>query len=217
MSYDPNEGTSPYLGMDPYTMRGDTTRLEDVEDGLVADTEAYDDFALEGTYASPASRTAETPRDMPTTIRRPQAVQDTRSLRRTSRPLLRPDPVPSPPQQGYAYDEPYDYGPRKPGPLNLLAAFLLSVAALALRLAAIGCAGIVVACAVLTGSRRAALIRALNVASELIPPSVFGRLVYETPFGGSLRGDLIIVALVLFVVDWLCLRSAWKMRHPAEY
>ena len=156
---------------------------------------------------------------MPRTIRRPAgdtvvAPAGTYAPRATGR-APRPA-VPSPAQRPYIDERPdvvTAVTDRAAGPLTLVAALALSLLALALRLAAIVLAVVVVASAVLTGAHRAALVKALNLASWVVPAPLFGQFVFETPFGGALRGDLIIVSLLLFVLDWACLRCAASLRE----
>ena len=122
--------------------------------------------------------------------------------------------VPSPAQQPYLGEDVSAARSRRPaGPLTTLAALALRLLALVLRLGAIATSLVVVAAAVLTDAHRATLVRLLNLTSWIVPQGVMGRFVVETPFGGALRGDLVIVSVVLFVADWLCLVHATTLRN----
>lgn len=208
MTYDPRRGSSPYLGMED------------------------DEMAVEGWEASAddATSAGDTSWGVPaTTYRRARAPQravapsptqqagQTRIVRPTPQPA--PRAVPSPEQQPYQAEPlriPQEVSSRLSGPLTALTALAFWLAGLALRLGAIVLAGLVVISAVLTDAHRASLVQALNLTASLMPPVLLGRLVYETPFGGALRGDLAIASLVLFFADWLCVRHAAALRQRRE-
>lgn len=88
------------------------------------------------------------------------------------------------------------------------ASWLLKVVALACRLYAIALAALVVANAVVLGSWRIHVVELTAAFTAWLPSSVSGTLVYQTPFGGVLRGDFVAVAITLFVIDWLLVRKA---------
>lgn len=48
--------------------------------------------------------------------------------------------------------------------------------------------------------------------NELVPSSVSGLMVIPTPLGGAFRGDFAVMALVLFIVDWACMRLSSAVR-----
>ncbi|MCI6681569.1 hypothetical protein [Parafannyhessea umbonata] len=88
------------------------------------------------------------------------------------------------------------------------ASWLLRVIALVCRLYAIALAALVVANAVVLGSWRIHVVELTAAFTAWLPSSVSGTLVYQTPFGGVLRGDFVAVAIALFVIDWLLVRKA---------
>ncbi|MDI9590455.1 MAG: hypothetical protein QM302_05395 [Acidobacteriota bacterium] len=220
MTYDPRAGASPYLGMDV-----------DLPDEL--GDEGVDEPGRT-TMGAGRARSEAGARDVPHTVLRPaqaprRAVVPRRMPdQRTAEaaPLYRqgpagvPQAAPSPPQQA-PYQAPSrrvapQVGRRLPRPLAFLAAQALHLLALALRLAAIALAASFVLAAVLTDAHRATLVSALNLTSSLIPPGLLGVLVYETPFGGALRGDLAIASIILFCADWLCMRLSASLRERRE-
>lgn len=79
------------------------------------------------------------------------------------------------------------------------------------RVCAIALALLVVANAFLTGSARQVLMGITLEAQKFLLPAVSGILVYSTPFGGSLRGDFIVMSVILFVVDWLLQKLAFSL------
>ena len=55
---------------------------------------------------------------------------------------------------------------------------------------------------------RVYLLQATSLVGMWMPTTLSGVLVFETPFGGALRGDFVIASVVLFIIDWACLRKA---------
>ena len=217
MSYDPRRGSSPYLGMDndETTVGGWDAQADETTVGSwgagADDTTSVDDTS----WGVPATtyRPARAPQRAVAPVRGQQAGQT-----RIVRPVPQPAPraVPSPEQQPYQAEPlrmPHGVGSRLSGPLTTLTALAFWLAGFALRLAAIALAGVVVASAVLTDAHRVSLVEALNLTTTLMPPVLLGRLVYETPFGGAMRGDLMVASLVLFFADWLCVRHAAALRQ----
>lgn len=88
------------------------------------------------------------------------------------------------------------------------ASWLLKVVAIACRLYAIALAALVVANAAVLGSWRIHVVELTAAFTAWLPSSVSGTLVYQTPFGGVLRGDFVAVAIAQFVIDWLLVRKA---------
>lgn len=204
MSYDPRTGTSPYLGMD-----ADDTgeRRSDAPQGAATD----------GVPATERTMVAEAA-PAPATVRRTRRVASSRPdlpSNAPAQPLRRrqaPVAVESPRQQD-PFEPARPAASRRFRPLARLAPFGLRLAALILRLAAIVLAGLVVASAVAPGSYRAVLVEVMGQFSWLVNlPLISGRFVSETPFGGVLRGDLMVASVVLFVCDWACLRLSASLR-----
>lgn len=187
-----------------------------------------DTMYREGTQAQ---RDADVPRTLlrPARAARPSAARgDTSVLQGTAArtPLNRQTAsrdarraVPSPAQQRYEPDARTAAGSRHPRArkaLSRMQSFALFLLALLLRAAALLLAVLVVASAFLTGSARATLITALNLTPLLVPPSLLGQFVVETPFGGVLRGDLAIASFLLFIADYVCVRFSASLKWDRE-
>lgn len=215
---------------------GTMPRQSDVDDtffrgetgGVPRQSAADDTLFREGTAAQ---RKTDVPRTLlrPARAARPSpsrqdtaAMQDTAARNPAYRQTSARDTmhaIPSPAQQPYEpeRDSRADArGSRGKRPLALLRSFALFALGLLLRVAALLLAVLVVASAFLTGSARATLISALNLTPLLVPPALLGQFVIETPFGGVLRGDLAIASCLLFVADWICMRSSAAQRHGNE-
>ncbi|MFU9915633.1 hypothetical protein [Fannyhessea vaginae] len=52
-----------------------------------------------------------------------------------------------------------------------------------------------------------------HTVSRILPPVLVGSFIIESPFGGILRGDYVIVTLVLFMLDYLLCRLAFTLRN----
>lgn len=84
--------------------------------------------------------------------------------------------------------------------------------AIACRLCALLLSGLVIANAFVTGSSRIFIIDVTNRATSWMPSVLSGVFVYETPFGGNLRGDFVVAAIILFILDWVLVRKARDLR-----
>lgn len=60
---------------------------------------------------------------------------------------------------------------------------------------------------------RFAFLMLYHTVSRILPPVLVGSFIIESPFGGILRGDYVIVTLVLFVLDYLLCRLAFTLRN----
>lgn len=60
---------------------------------------------------------------------------------------------------------------------------------------------------------RFAFLMFYHTVSRILPPVLVGSFIIESPFGGILRGDYVIVTLVLFVLDYLFCRLAFTLRN----
>ena len=130
------------------------------------------------------------------------------------RPVPSPAPVEAPRQEAYdphAHERQGHSSAGRAGGRAL--SLLLSVLSVACRLVAIGLALLVVANAVVTGPLRMHLFEITARVTSWIPGALSGSFVYETPLGGNLRGDFVIVSIVLFVIDWLLARKARDLRR----
>ena len=152
--------------------------------------------------------------------RAPQAAQSGSTAAWERQPYAgtaapRQAPVASPPQQAYqapaAERNPVYKKVGGAGGKGL--SYVMSLVAIALRLYAICLSALVVANAVVTGAWRIRVVELTAQLTAWLPSSVSGTFVYETPLGGVLRGDFVITAVVIFVVEWLLSRKARAMRR----
>lgn len=96
--------------------------------------------------------------------------------------------------------------------MNRVASTLLYVLAWIFRICAwVVCAITILSCFNLI-YRFAPVASVLGVVQGATPGVLVGRLSLETPFGGLFRGDFAVVALCLFVLDWVCLRVSANLR-----
>lgn len=123
--------------------------------------------------------------------------------------------VPSPPQADPYLGERSESRSRKPstGHGGGAVPVLLSVLSVLCRIAAIALALLSVANAFVLGSLRIRLVAITAVVSSWLPPALSGAFVFETPFGGVLRGDFMVAAVVLFVIDWALAKAAHSLRR----
>lgn len=134
----------------------------------------------------------------------------------TSRPQYQQrQAVPSPPQADPYLGERNERRSRKPstGHGGRAVPALLSVLSVLCRIAAIALALLSVANAFVLGSLRIRLVAITAVVSSWLPPALSGAFVLETPFGGVLRGDFMVAAVVLFVIDWALAKAAHSLRR----
>lgn len=134
----------------------------------------------------------------------------------TSRPQYQQrQAVPSPPQADPYLGERSERRSRKPSTDHGGGAVpvLLSVLSVLCRIAAIALALLSVANAFVLGSPRIRLVAITAVVSSWLPPALSGAFVFETPFGGVLRGDFMVAAVVLFVIDWALAKAAHSLRR----
>ena len=129
--------------------------------------------------------------------------------------------VPSPSREGYDYyessarrdEKPYKKA-KKRGVGASLVSGLLSFVAVILRLVAILMAALVVASAVVSsGAYRQIIAKFVTVAAGFLPDKLAGIYVCQTPLGGVFRGDLVICAVALFVIDFILTRIAHSLRR----
>lgn len=59
---------------------------------------------------------------------------------------------------------------------------------------------------------RTTLSRVTDLITSYLPWARFGILAVDTPFGGVFRGDLAIISLVLFIIDWLLCKLRASLR-----
>lgn len=139
------------------------------------------------------------------------------TLRRDA-PVARPA-APSRPYDDGAYvnsrrdaflDERHEY----PGAAAATGAGLLSFVAILLRLAAIAIIGLIIVTAIPMGlgSFRIHIVNLMARIDDFLPSAIAGKLVFQTVFGGTFRGDLALLSLGLFIIDWLLSRGAMRLR-----
>lgn len=121
--------------------------------------------------------------------------------------------------QGQMPVQPYAKGyeaPRQVEPVghgrHLAARFFLALFSWVFRLAAIAISVVVVLDSFTMAAARVELLRATALISSFIPSQLAGLYVIDTPFGGAFRGDFAIVAVVLFLVDWILCRIRVSLR-----
>lgn len=117
--------------------------------------------------------------------------------------------------QGYGYEAPREVEPVGMGH-HLGARVLLAIICWVVRLSAIFLSGVVVLDSLSLGAGRTQLLRITAAISSAIstalPFGLAGSYVIDTPFGGAFRGDFAVVALVLFVIDWILCRIRARLR-----
>ena len=211
MSYDPRMGGSAYLGMDDDLLDDEFDEEAIEEAGFQRSSRERDGVSRQG------GRVASSAPTTPPTTRRPSQAP-----RRgvapvtpviTPREPVRAVPAPRPDRYEAAPSPvPDAIRSRARGPLASLKALALHAVALVARVVAIVLALLVVASVFMGGSMRQTLLQAMRLTPLLVPSALLGRFVYETPFGGVLRGDLALASLILFCVDWACMRFADRIR-----
>lgn len=133
-----------------------------------------------------------------------------RPLRRRQAPPQARQPVPSPP--GYAYEpseSPVVEAAHRHG--HGIARGVLLFLSWCFRLAAWGLVALVIVNSFTVGNR-VTLMRITERATQMLPDSLAGLYVVDTPFGGAFRGDFAIAAVVLFVLDWIMARIRRRLR-----
>lgn len=157
--------------------------------------------------AQPTSR--ETVTEAPSTLHRSPKARARRSRRQQEERVLRRAPVPSQPYDyGYVPDETGhfeaqdEFGGKRNGGLSLA----LLVAIFLFRFAAIALCGLVIVGAIPSLGSRLSIMEASSFASRLLPQQISGILVLQTPFGGAFRGDFVLAAFILYVIDWVLTR-----------
>lgn len=87
----------------------------------------------------------------------------------------------------------------------------LNAAAHVARVLAVALCVLVVVDSFDVGVLHRALLDVNGLAASVVPQSVLGLLVFRTPMGGAFRGDFALVAIVLFVIDWLLTRAVYRI------
>lgn len=105
----------------------------------------------------------------------------------------------------------WDDAPSRGGIYAFLRGLML-IFAWAVRLCAFAMTIVVLLNAVSPSFLQATLSRVTDLITSYLPWRNIGLLEVDTPFGGVLRGDLAILTLVLFVIDWLLCRIRASLR-----
>ena len=87
----------------------------------------------------------------------------------------------------------------------------LNAAAHVARVRAVALCVLVVVDSFDVGVLHRVLLDVNGLAAGVVPQSVLGLLVFRTPMGGAFRGDFALVAIVLFVIDWLLTRAVYRI------
>lgn len=98
------------------------------------------------------------------------------------------------------------------GGLPAVGRVLLLLLAWAVRLCAIAAFFLVMANAFMLPVFRTQLTSVTDLVTSYLPWRSTGLLAVDTPLGGTFRGDLAIVSLLLFLIDWLLCRLRVRLR-----
>ncbi len=101
---------------------------------------------------------------------------------------------------------------RPRGGIFMVARGLVLLVAWIVRLAALAMCLIVLLNALALSPLRTYLTQVTDLITSYLPRRDIGLLSMDTPFGGVFRGDLTIISLLLFVVDWLLCRLRASLR-----
>ena len=228
MSYDPRKGDSPYLGFETegetstqlMDERGRGHATRDVADAAPATATRRVNTSPRTAHRTPAERTTQM---APATVQRPQPRRGsvsrpdaTSAIRRTTTDARRRPSVPVDQRRRVVPSPPQPPNARRSGPFAALASLGLRALSLCARLAAITISLLVIVASFGANRHRAIVVSLFTRVSALIPAGLQGRLVVETPFGGAFRGDLAVLAVVLFLIDWFCLSYAYSLANSRE-
>lgn len=219
MTYDPRMGSSPYLGADDQT----TDSIDATGTGYSSEPMTTLLGRTGGQRAGQAS--VADSQQAPATVRRSNqapnrgvAPQPAPLRRRGAAPAPAParHAVPSPAQQPYGHQSRRRGGSQRI--VDALAMLGLYLAALSARLLAILLALVMITSAfsATVGPLRQAIVVRFGLTALLAPSALLGQFVFETPFGGLLRGDLAIVSIILFCADWICMKLLASLRTRRE-
>lgn len=89
---------------------------------------------------------------------------------------------------------------------------LLLLLAWVVRLLAVAFMLLVLANALALPIFRSQLVWFTDLVTSYLPWRTMGLLAVDTPFGGMFRGDLALVSLMFFIVDWLLCRLRVRLR-----
>lgn len=129
------------------------------------------------------------------------------------RPMPRATPVPSPRANYQESTVEHAVSGLFHGVTGSLVSVLCQFIAVLCRVFAWMLSLIIVGSALPFAPLRFAFLMLYHTVSRILPPVLVGSFVIESPFGGILRGDYVIVTLVLFVLDYLFCRLAFTLRN----
>lgn len=144
-----------------------------------------------------------------TTVRRPYPAQ---AYAQPVRPVV-PAPAQQAPYVGEGYRPSWDTGEGRGKGNHGFAAGLLHLLAVLCRLAAIALALLVVANAFDLGANRIQVVKVTSDVASLVPDALSGALVFQSPLGGTLRGDFVATAVILLIGDWLFMKASRAARR----
>ncbi len=166
-------------------------------------------------------RTRETGRHASGQAAQPQPIQPRQQQYRQSQVMPYEERMPYGLPASYrgVYEEPVSVGrdiywddvPERGGIFSFLRGLLLLLAWI-FRLAALAMVVLVILNGLSLPVFRSTLATVTDVITSYLPWRNVGLLAVDTPFGGVLRGDLSLIALFLFVMDWLLCRSRRALR-----
>lgn len=129
------------------------------------------------------------------------------------RPMPRATPVPSPRANYQESTVEHAVSGLFHGVTGSLVSVLCQFIAVLCRVFAWMLSLIIVGSALPFAPLRFAFLMLYHTVSRILPPVLVGSFVIESPFGGILRGDYVIVTLVMFVLDYLFCRLAFTLRN----
>lgn len=129
------------------------------------------------------------------------------------RPMPRATPVPSPRANYQESTVEHAVSGLFHGVTGSLVSVLCQFIAVLCRVFAWMLSLIIVGSALPFAPLRFAFLMFYHTVSRILPPVLVGSFIIESPFGGILRGDYVIVTLVLFVLDYLLCRLAFTLRN----
>lgn len=92
-------------------------------------------------------------------------------------------------------------------------AVALNIFAFIMRICAIALCIIIVLLCIPGAVSALGLVGFVVDLSHALPSIIAGYGVIVSPFGGVFRFDYLIMALLLFLIDWICVRLARRLRY----
>lgn len=98
------------------------------------------------------------------------------------------------------------------GGIRMVGRALLLIIAWAVRLCALAMFALLMLNVLSISPLRSYVTWATDLVTSYFPWRYYGLLTIDTPFGGVFRGDMAIITLLLFIVDWLICRLRANLR-----